>query len=252
MNSIPWSLIELSKLKNVGIIAPNELSELDGSVIRTIRSLGIGIYCNQIPDERILKNDILLEIGPMYSCSNQIKLLERFVGDLPPIRVWFTEQVPNPKMHTTLVKFLSIMRFKCENHRVDISGKRFRTIGELLTLKQFQEDTIIHTLSSNNTAFLRKLGLNARTTYFAAYPLMGCKTEIPVEKRSIDILFLGRADDQRRIKILDFFTKSFSKLNINFCCYTGGPGCGAIHGNQRTEVVANTKIMLSFPPPVLG
>ncbi len=201
--------------------------------------------------------DYLLLHGPADPIGTMIKRLG-IAADIPPLVVWYSEQVPNPKRPAWMVRLLSRLRYAAEpwyGEKLAGGGKsrstsvkmppgfvRWRRIGELLALHSMGCLRLVCTFSRTQKDFLEKLGLPAVELPFGHHPDFGTALNLP---RDIDILFLGSTSDYRRRRLFPSILSKFAEKGIPLMIVDGSPERGAYYGDERTRLLNRTKILLN-------
>jgi len=201
--------------------------------------------------------DFLLLHGPADPIGMMIKHLGT-AADLPPLVVWYSEQVPNPKRPAWIVSNLSRLRYAAEpwyDQKLAGTGKsrstslkvppgfvRWRRVGELLALHSMGCLRLVCTFSLTQKDFLERLGLPSVVLPFGYHPDFGTALNL---RRDIDILFLGTITDNRRRRLFPSIISKFAEKGLQLKIVDGSPKGGAYYGDERTRLLNRTKILLN-------
>lgn len=205
------------------------------------------------------KCDFLVTYGPMQSMAWAIARLSQS-KQLPPLVVWFTEQVPSPRPNLAIY-WSAKARYLLEEYTHArkmpdwVVGKTFfstlpyragrlRALGEMLTLKSRGLVKLICAFSETNASFLRHYGLPVAVVPMGYHPQFA--EPLYDLERDVDIVFLGSTRDKRRSEIiLDLENKLLAK-GVNFVVKDGSPERGHVFGKERNLLLNRSKIMLNI------
>lgn len=203
--------------------------------------------------------DFLVTYGPMQSMVWVISRLTKMV-QLPPLVVWFTEQVPQPSfpgfMTYLAARFrYSFEKFFCSSQSMSngmYSPKlllgmfkragRLRALGEMLALRQGNLLNLICVFTDTHLHFLRRYGLPVTSIPMGYHPQFGERLAL---ERDIDVVFLGSTRDKRRRWLIHELEDKLSAQGIAFVVKDGSPKHGYVFGRERTILLNRAKIMLN-------
>ncbi len=203
--------------------------------------------------------DFVVIYGPMQSLVSAISHLVA-MQQVPPLVVWFTEQVPRPDLPRFVTYWFARARYAFEgfsylesvsrlagNRKLDslIFGRagRLRALGELIALKRWNLLKLVCVFSETNLHFLRRHGLPATLIPMGYHPQFGERLNI---ERDIDVVFLGSTRDKRRKRLIYELEDRLCARDITFVVKDGSPERGYSFGKERTTLLNRAKIMLNI------
>lgn len=201
--------------------------------------------------------DYLLLHGPANPIGNLIRELKR-LGDIPPLIIWFSEQVPDLRTPIWRAGLLSRLRYLLDpwydeklapwlqshsNKKLPVPGIiRWRRVGELLALHATGCLKLVCTFTRTQKEFLERLGLPSWVLPFGYHPHFGQKYDL---QRETEVLFLGTTSDVRRKRLFPNLQQAFVREGIELKIVDGSPERGAYYGNERTMLLNRTNILLN-------
>lgn len=192
--------------------------------------------------------------GPMQPMTQVIANIKRLDG-VPPVVVWFTEQLPSRHVYPLLTRQLSLLRhhlgyylaraipYYHENRLQGLlHANRLRVLGEILELHRIGVLTKVAVFTESHRLYLEQLGLPAITVPMGYHKSFGQPLHL---KRDIDVVFLGTLVDIRRRSIFAGLVKSLSDRNIRFEIRDGSAQRGYCFDAERTILLNRSKMMLN-------
>jgi hypothetical protein len=203
--------------------------------------------------------DVLIALGPMHSMAWAIARLAAFGSVLPPLAVWFTEQVPAPWWPTAATRAAAEARYALERavyqaglgqrllrdglgRAAHVAG-RLRAIGELLALRRSGVLRVVCAFTESTRRALAQHGLPSIVLPMGYHPTFGAPLAL---ERDIDVIFLGSTRDRRRGPLVEHLHDELTRRGISFVVRDGSRGRGYAFGAERTELVNRSKIMLNL------
>ncbi len=203
--------------------------------------------------------NFLVTYGPMQSMAWAIVRLSQSM-QLPPLVVWFTEQVPSPQPNLAIY-LAARARYLCEEiahrHTMPIwmlektpisaflqRAGRLRALGEMLTMKSRGLLKLICVFTDTSWLFLRHYGLPVVVVPMGYHPQFG-ELHGDLEK-DVDVVFLGSTRDKRRNEIFRELDNKLRAKGVNFVVKDGSPEHGYVFGKERTLLLNRSKIMLNI------
>jgi hypothetical protein len=200
--------------------------------------------------------DYLVTYGPMQSMSWALRRLGA-AHRVPPVVVWFTEQMPSPSAHLLISKAAELRcasdRATCEMKSNRLLAKmtakavgkagRLRSLGELLFLKRHKMLRMVGVFSQTNQRYLAASGLPSAVIPMGYHPSFGHDKGLT---RDIDVVFLGTTKDRRRKILIANIEERLLCRGIRIEIRDGSPDRPAIFGDERSELLSRSKIMLNI------
>ena len=203
--------------------------------------------------------DFLVTYGPMQSMAWAVVRLSQSTR-LPPLVVWFTEQVPSPRPNLAIY-LAARARYLCEEfaHRHAMAtwmlekigfsvlprkAGRLRILGEMLTLESRRLLKLICVFTDTNSLFLRHYGLPVAVVPMGYHPQFG--ERLGDLERDVDVVFLGSTRDKRRRDIIFELDKKLRAKGLSFVVKDGSPERGCVFGKERTLLLNRSKIALNI------
>lgn len=200
----------------------------------------------------------LVTYGPMRPLTWLLKMATEFRHPIP-IVVWFTEQLPWPRLPRGLTKMAANARYGLgvrTSRETEVSTSRenrlapalqgwagrLRALGEMLALKDRGLLHLIAVLTETNRMGLARHGLPAVQIPLGHHPQFGSDLGL---KRDIDVVFLGSLRDRRRRRIIAALFKAFARKGIRTVIRDGSEEHGYVFGEERTQLLNRAKILLN-------
>jgi hypothetical protein len=205
--------------------------------------------------------DLVVIYGPAQSLAATIPMLSSH-HPRPPVLVWLTEQVPDPRGRPTggiaWQAAAARWRFRLEMLGGRAKGLhadppatvqtvlrragRLRILGELLALRDLGCLTLIAAFTETNAAYLRRHGLPAVVIPMGGHASFGRPMGLP---RDIDVVFLGTLRDRRRAGIIRKLQRDLDRRGLALTIRDGSPARGYAYGTERIVLLNRAKIMLN-------
>jgi hypothetical protein len=203
--------------------------------------------------------DFVATYGPMQSMAWAIPRLTEIV-QMPPLIVWFTEQIPRPDFPSPVIYAAARIRcslerlfysqsaphWVCDRKQVSVMFRRagrLRALGEMLVLKQRGLLSLLCVFTDTNLCFLQRYELPVTLIPMGYHPQFGERLAL---ERDIDIVFLGSTRDRRRRGFICELENKLSAKRITFVIKDGSPERGYAFGRERTILLNRAKIMLNI------
>lgn len=189
--------------------------------------------------------DLVIAYGPTSSLHSTITRLQT-IASLPPLVVWFTEQVPNPSWPRLLTRAAARVRYRLEAHRPDIWHRRLgrlRALGEMIHLWELGLLRLVCVFTDTNYWFMKLQGLPVVCVPMGYHQLWG---ELRNLERDIDVLFLGSTRDRRRHDLVRRLEEELASRGVTMVVRDGTQERPAVFGNDRTVLLNRSKIMLNI------
>ncbi len=198
--------------------------------------------------------DFIVTYGPMQSMVRVIQRLTS-MGRVPPLFIWFTEQVPPPHFSTIATNLAARFRYSFECSLCCLGshigrallrsnrGGRLLALGELIELKRRNLKSLIGVFTDTNRIFLQRHGLSGKLIPMGYHPSFGRDLRLD---RDLDVVFIGSTRDRRRRQLISDLQERFWKKGITFVIKDGSPEHGSVWGKERARLLNRTKIMLNI------
>lgn len=179
------------------------------------------------------------------------------IKDFPPIIIWYTEQIPDPRTPTWFSLLNAKLRVQVESWYDKKIGyrsqekrghswlpglERYRRVGELLALHSIGCIKLICAFSETQTRYLSQLGLPVTEIPLGIHSQFGRLMDIP---RDVDVVFLGTTQDMRRRKWIPYIEEKLAKFNVKMVIKDGSQERGTSYDEDRTMLLNRSKIMIN-------
>lgn len=228
------------------LLSVGDLGDIGTAVAEGIAAATGGVQVLGADREWDLRGyDLAIAFGPMQPLRPLIARLA-VMKNVPPVVVWFTEQVPHPQFPTLATRIAARARYSAEcANGLFPAGRagRFRALGEMMALQQLGVLRLICAFTETNAGFLRRLGLPAARVPMGFHPLFGENLGLA---RDVDVVFLGSTRDKRRRKFVGGLEEKLVSRGISVVVRDGSAARPAIFGQERTNLLNRAKVMLNL------
>lgn len=248
-------------IQRCGLILPHHwVGEIDSAIAEGLAVHGCQTYM-LLPESTwdFAGYDILLTYGPMQPLLRTISRLKEF-PHVPPLVVWFTEQIPWPGWPDPLLRLIARARYTWQIWLANpwfasllgrspgiatilSRGGRLRALGEMLALHRAGLLRLICVFTATSQDFFQRFNLPTALVPMGWAPPFGYPLSLT---RDIDVVFLGSMRDRRRKRIIARLEKELSARGISFIIKDGSPQRGFAFGQERAILLNRTKIMLNI------
>jgi hypothetical protein len=192
-------------------------------------------------------------LGPVVNCLQQMTVV-------PPTAVWYSEQIPDPRLPVPLVSLLASGRWHLDQRldgsalfdhslpdrdirRLAWKGRRLGLLGEMKYLHRQGWLRLIAAFTSSNAHFFQEHQLPAEIIPMGYDRSFGEPLNC---ERDIDVLFLGSLRDKRRREIFRTLEPRFAAAGIRYVIRDGSSRRGYAFGVERTLLLNRSRIMLNI------
>ncbi|HRN96455.1 MAG TPA: hypothetical protein PLD54_03340 [Candidatus Levybacteria bacterium] len=240
-------------ISSVALLSTRRIGEIEEGILSSLKETGVQTVDLVNSVDNLENYDRTVFPNPMYSNITLIEGIQTLVKP-SPVRVWNSEQYPHYPLPKSGMKMLANARYQAERllGKENIPGGRLRMLGEMFQLAESGIDFKLSVYSEVNRRFFEEMGIDAQRVPPGYFKELGHDLGIPMEQRTTDVVFLGSTKGNRREKIVRELQYEFSKRKVGekeicFEVYDiENLGHGLVYGNERTNILNNSKIMLSL------
>ena len=200
--------------------------------------------------------------GPTYALNRLFAQLPRSLREWPGIRVWLTEQTPDPaippwrlRAWTSSLDRVHALELRIWRHygrhrqwgalqRRLHRAQRLRLASQLHWLHRIGRLHRLATMTPSHADYYRdRFGLPADCVPYGFTSTWGRDLGMV---RDIDVLFLGSTRDARRGPIIARLRADLAQRDIRLRVHDGSPKGPCVFGEERTLLINRTKLFLNI------